>query len=61
LDSFQRIVADPASTSVIRYTPMRPFVLHVNNTGDDLASGLKPPPADGQVPASDAVVGGSTE
>src|SRR5271167_3620781 len=61
LDSFQRIVADPASTSVIRYTPMRPFVLHVNNTGNDLASGLKPPPADGQVPASDAVVGGSTE
>ncbi len=61
LDSFQRIVADPASTSVIRYTPMRPFVLHVNNTGDDLASGLKPPPADGEVPASDAVVGGSTE
>jgi hypothetical protein len=46
---------------VIRYTPMRPFVLHVNNTGNDLASGLKPPPADGQVPASDAVVGGSTE
>ncbi len=61
LDSFQRIVADPASTSVIRYTPMRPFVLHVNNTGNDLASGLKPPPADGEVPASDAVVGGSTE
>jgi probable phosphomutase (TIGR03848 family) len=61
LDRFQRIVADPASTSVIRYTPMRPFVLHVNNTGNDLASGLKPPPADGQVPASDAVVGGSTE
>jgi probable phosphomutase (TIGR03848 family) len=61
LDSFQRIVADPASISVIRYTPMRPFVLHVNNTGDDLASGLKPPPADGQAPASDAVVGGSTE
>src|SRR5271167_3322705 len=61
LDGFQRINADPASTSVIRYTPMRPFVLHVNNTGNDLASGLKPPPADGQVPASDAVVGGSTE
>jgi probable phosphomutase (TIGR03848 family) len=61
LDSFQRIVADTASTSVIRYTPMRPFVLHVNNTGADLASGLKPPPADGEVPTSDAVVGGATE
>jgi probable phosphomutase (TIGR03848 family) len=60
LDSFQRIVADTASMSVIRYTPMRPFVLHVNHTGSDLASGLIPPPADGKVPADDAVVGGST-
>jgi probable phosphomutase (TIGR03848 family) len=61
LDSFQRIVADPASTSVIRYTPMRPFVLHVNHTGADLASGLTARPPDGQVPASDAEVGGSTD
>ena len=61
LDGFQRVSADPASISVIRYTRLRPFVLHVNNTGGDLASGLKPPPADGEVPASDAVVGGSTE
>jgi probable phosphomutase (TIGR03848 family) len=61
LDGFQRIVADPASTSVIRYTPMRPFVLHVNHTGADLASGLSPAAPDGEVPASDAVVGGSTE
>jgi probable phosphomutase (TIGR03848 family) len=61
LDSFQRIVADTASTSVIRYTPLRPFVLHVNNTGDDLGSGLKPPPPEGEEPTSDAVVGGSTE
>ena len=61
LDSFQRIVADPASTSVIRYTPMRPFVLHVNNTGADLAPALKPPPPDGEVPRGDAVVGGSTD
>lgn len=61
LDSFQRIVADPASMSVIRYTPMRPFVLHVNHTGADLGPGLAKPPDDGQVPASDAVVGGSTE
>ncbi len=61
LDSFQRIVADTASTSVIRYTPMRPFVLHVNHTGADLASALTPPPRDGEVPAGEAVVGGSTE
>ena len=45
LDSFQRITADPASMSVIRYTALRPFVVHVNHTGDQLASGLtaKPP------------------
>jgi probable phosphomutase (TIGR03848 family) len=61
LDSFQRIVADPASMSVIRYTPMRPFVLHVNHTGSDLASGLVAPAKDGELPADDAVVGGSPD
>ena len=67
LDSFQRITADPASMSVIRYTAVRPFVVHVNHTGDQLASGLtaKPPETtDGEardVPPSDAVVGGSTD
>lgn len=64
LDGFQRITADPASMSVIRYTPVRPFVLHVNHTGADLTSALVPTPAqtaaDGAVAASDAVVGGST-
>ena len=37
--------------SVIRYTALRPFVVHVNHTGDQLASGLtaKPPEtADGE-------------
>jgi probable phosphomutase (TIGR03848 family) len=70
LDSFQRITADPASMSVIRYTALRPFVIHVNHTGDQLTAGLlaKPPKAeeqagnsDGQVPPEDAVVGGSTD
>jgi probable phosphomutase (TIGR03848 family) len=62
LDGFQRITVDPASMSVIRYTPMRPFVVHVNHTGAQLASGLTPKPsADDEVPSSDAVVGGSTE
>ena len=37
LDDFQRIVVDPASVSVVRYTPLRPFVLRVNDTGGDLA------------------------
>jgi probable phosphomutase (TIGR03848 family) len=59
LDSFQRIVADPASMSVIRYTDSRPFVLHVNHTGAQLAAALSAAPR----PASegDAVVGGSTD
>lgn len=63
LDSFQRITADPASMSVIRYTPVRPFVLHLNHTGAQLASALTTPPAaktDGQADG-DATVGGSTD
>ena len=70
LDSFQRITADPASISVIRYTALRPFVIHVNHTGAQLTAGLLAKPAkadgqadneDGEVPPEDAVVGGSTE
>jgi len=46
LDGFQRVTADPASVSVIRYTTLRPFVLHVNHTGGRLAAALRagPPP-----------------
>jgi probable phosphomutase (TIGR03848 family) len=65
LDGFQRITADPASMSVIRYTAVRPFVLHVNHTGADLTSALTPKPEQGpdtgQVAGTDAVVGGSTD
>ncbi|CAJ1502199.1 histidine phosphatase family protein [[Mycobacterium] burgundiense] len=65
LDGFQRITADPASCSVIRYTALRPFVVHVNHTGPALASVLSAPPAaetNGENPAAgDAVVGGSTD
>ncbi|GAA4971806.1 histidine phosphatase family protein [Actinoplanes utahensis] len=58
LDQFQRIVADPASITVIRYTPTRPFVVRVNETGE-LAS-LVPPKSEGEDRAreSDAAVGG---
>jgi probable phosphomutase (TIGR03848 family) len=46
LDGFQRVTADPASVSVIRYTELRPFVLHVNHTGARLAATLRAgPPA----------------
>ena len=62
LDSFQRIVADPASMSVIRYTDARPFVLHVNHTGAQLASALRAGPPSGESSSgADAVVGGSTD
>ena len=55
LDGFQRITADPASMSVIRYTDVRPFVMHINHTGAQLSAGLA------AKPATDAVVGGSTD
>jgi probable phosphomutase (TIGR03848 family) len=55
LDSFQRIVVDPASVSVVRYTDTRPFVLRVNDTGGELASIVPKAPESG-----DATVGGST-
>lgn len=55
LDGFQRITADPASMSVIRYTDLRPFVVHINHTGPQLSAGLA------AKPATDAVVGGSTD
>lgn len=61
LDLFQRITVDPASVTVIRYTPMRPFLIRLNDIGGDL-SGLIPPvrrrrrrPRAGD---SDAAVGG---
>lgn len=59
LDGFQRITADPASASVIRYTPLRPFVIHLNHTGVSLAAAVQGSPAH-PVAEGDAVVGGST-
>jgi probable phosphomutase (TIGR03848 family) len=53
LDQFQRIVADPASISVIRYTTTRPFVVRLNDTAD--LSALVPVAKD---TSSDATVGG---
>jgi probable phosphomutase (TIGR03848 family) len=58
LDGFQRISADPASVSVIRYTRLRPFLLHSNHTGMSLTSALTPAP---DTAADDAVVGGATD
>ena len=60
LDSFQRISVDPGSASVIRYTQLRPFVLHVNHTGARLTSALSAPSPKAEERPGDAVVGGST-
>lgn len=63
LDLYQRIVADPASVSAIRFTPTRPFLLRLNDTGGDLA-GLVPPKPKRRLrrpraaAESDAAVGG---
>jgi probable phosphomutase (TIGR03848 family) len=58
LDSFQRIVVDPASVSAITYTPLRPFVVRLNDTGD--LSGFAPPRRRRRRSrvSSDAAVGG---
>jgi probable phosphomutase (TIGR03848 family) len=62
LDTFQRIVVDPASISVVRYTPGRPFVLMTNTHEGDLSFLAPPPPKGGRrtrrARASDAAVGG---
>jgi probable phosphomutase (TIGR03848 family) len=61
LDTFQRIVVDPASLSVVRYTPLRPFVVSMNTSSGDLAH-LKPPATKrrSRKASSDAVVGGGS-
>jgi probable phosphomutase (TIGR03848 family) len=62
LDTFQRIVIDPCSVTVISYTALRPFVVRVNDTGTDLATLLAPPKKSSRsrraTASSDAVVGG---
>lgn len=54
LDNFQRIVVDPASVSLIRFTEARPFVVASNTHGGDL-SWLNAQP---QASTADAVPGG---
>jgi broad specificity phosphatase PhoE len=60
LDQFQRIVVDPCSVSVVRYTDTRPYVLRSNDVGGDLAA-FAPPAKKGRRRArSEATVGGGT-
>jgi probable phosphomutase (TIGR03848 family) len=58
LDQFQRIVVDPGSVSVVRYTKTRPFVLRTNDTGGDLAAYLPPPARRRRRGSSEASPGG---
>lgn len=38
LDQFQRLVVDPCSVSIVRYTEQRPYVLRSNDIGADLSA-----------------------
>ncbi len=58
LDNFQRIVADPASVSVISYTPLRPFVVRFNDQGDLGALVPRSRTRRRRAASSDAAVGG---
>lgn len=59
LDQFQRIMVDPCSVSVIRYTDTRPFVARVNDIGGSVADLVPKKRRGGRRKASsDAVVGG---
>ena len=43
LDMCQRIQADPCSLTVIRYTPLRPFLVRLNDVGGDVTDLLPRP------------------
>jgi probable phosphomutase (TIGR03848 family) len=56
LDHFQRIIVSPASLSVVSYTDRRPFLMRLNDVGDNLSALIPPDPDHG-----DAPVGGGTD
>jgi probable phosphomutase (TIGR03848 family) len=64
LDQSQRIQADPCSLTVIRYTPLRPFLVRMNDRGGGVEDLM--PRANGHGPAgrgavvSDAAIGGGS-
>ncbi|MCR1782850.1 MSMEG_4193 family putative phosphomutase [Nocardioides carbamazepini] len=57
LDLFQRINVDPASVSIVRYAPDRPYVL-ASNTHDGDLSWLAPKPGRRRTRSRGAAVGG---
>ncbi|QLH20778.1 histidine phosphatase family protein [Streptomyces sp. Rer75] len=58
LDLFQRISVEPCSVTAIRYTPTRPFVVRLGDTGD--FAGLAPREDASAERGGDAAVGGDT-
>ncbi|MEV0587779.1 histidine phosphatase family protein [Nonomuraea sp. NPDC050310] len=61
LDGFQRIGADPAALTVIRYTPLRPFVVKLNDMGElTLPEGSGEKDGGENLTGSDAAVGGGS-
>lgn len=61
LDMYQRINIDPCSLSVIRFTPLRPFVERQNDTGGSVATLIrsdKKTAGTAALPPGDAPVGG---
>jgi probable phosphomutase (TIGR03848 family) len=61
LDMLQRIQVDPCSLTAIRYTPLRPFLLRMNDTGGGVDNLRKPEPRRSNAAArreTDAAVGG---
>jgi probable phosphomutase (TIGR03848 family) len=61
LDLYQRIQIDPCSLSVIRYTPLRPFVERMNDTGGSVKALIrsdKPTAGTSALRPDDAPVGG---
>ncbi len=58
LDMFQRIQVDPCSVTVIRYTPLRPFVLRMNDTGAGLGGLARAGPAAGGAGQQGGAAGG---
>jgi probable phosphomutase (TIGR03848 family) len=63
LDQCQRIQADPCSLTAIRYTPLRPFLVRMNDNGGDVSSFIRHGTGSDTSPvgrgeSSDAAVGG---
>jgi broad specificity phosphatase PhoE len=60
LDLFQRIQVDPCSLTAIRYTPFRPFLLRMNDTGGTVSGLVRPDrrPRRTRGGDEDAVIGG---